>query len=213
MSRKMKYLALKPEWWRAIDKVPVNQLRGFIKALLDYATSDDTKNIGVNLTGIAAGVFLALSAEIEGARLKCEKKADNGGKGGKASGKSRKQKEAKGSKAKQNEAKPSDDSVCFTNQNQNQEEKVDDKSSTQKKLPPTIEQFQAMAVKAGVPADFAEYLHGELTRCEWTDADGAYIANPIRYLKSAWNAEQKKIRAARADVGPLGLGGGIQIAR
>ena len=79
--------------------------------------------------------------------------------------------------------------------------------------PPTIEQFQAMAVKAGVPADFAEYLHGELTRCEWTDADGAYIANPIRYLKSAWNAEQKKIRAARADVGPLGLGGGIQIAR
>ena len=80
-------------------------------------------------------------------------------------------------------------------------------------MPPTIEQFKAMAVTAGVPEDFAEYLHGELVRCDWTTADGSHVANPIRYLKSAWNAEQKKIRGARADMGPLGLGPGIDIAR
>lgn len=89
-------------------------------------------------------------------------------------------------------------------------------STATRRQPPTIGQFKAMAVKAGVPEDFAEYLHGELTRCDWTAADGSHVANPIRYLKSAWTAEQKKIRAARdsaESAGPLGLGSGIQIAR
>lgn len=70
-------------------------------------------------------------------------------------------------------------------------------AQTRGKQPPTIEQFRAMAVKAGVPQDFADHLHAELESVGWTTADGSYVANPIRYLKSAWNAEQKKMRAAR----------------
>ena len=77
------------------------------------------------------------------------------------------------------------------------------------KLPPTIGQFLAMAVKAGVPEDFAKYLHGELESCGWTDAKGLDVDNPVRYLKSAWNAEQKKIRAAR--VGGDDAFGGIRV--
>ena len=50
---------------------------------------------------------------------------------------------------------------------------------------------------AGVPEDFAVYLHGELESCAWTDAKGRTVDNPIRYMKSAWMAEQKKISAAR----------------
>ena len=65
-----------------------------------------------------------------------------------------------------------------------------------------------MAVKAGVPQDFADHLHAELESVCWTTANGSCVANPIRYLKSAWNAEQKKIRAARVD----GIGG-FKIAR
>lgn len=90
------------------------------------------------------------------------------------------------------------------------------RAGAREKQPPTIGQFKAMAKTAGVPEDFAVYLHGELTRCDWTSADGSHVVNPIRYLKSAWMAEQKKISAARANSassGPLGLGGGIQIAR
>ena len=79
------------------------------------------------------------------------------------------------------------------------------------KQPPTIEQFKAMAVKAGVPEDFAVYLHAELESVGWTTANGSCVENPIRYLKSAWNAEQKKIRAAR--VSGDDAFGGIGIAR
>jgi hypothetical protein len=70
---------------------------------------------------------------------------------------------------------------------------------------------EAMAVKAGVPEDFAVYLHAELESVGWTTANGSCVENPIRYLKSAWNAEQKKIRAAR--VSGDDAFGGIGIAR
>ena len=84
-------------------------------------------------------------------------------------------------------------------------------AQTRGKQPPTIEQFRAMADKAGVPQDFADHLHAELESVGWTTANGSYVANPIRYLKSAWNAEQKKIRAAR--VSGDDAFGGIGIAR
>lgn len=86
-------------------------------------------------------------------------------------------------------------------QEQEQEQYANSLSATtargRGKSPPTIEQFKAMAVTAGVPEDFAVRLHAELDSVGWTTADGSCVANPIRYLKSAWNAEQKKIRAAR----------------
>ena len=84
-------------------------------------------------------------------------------------------------------------------------------AQTRVKQPPTIDQFKAMAATAGVPEDFAVYLHAELESVSWTTANGSCVANPIRYLKSAWNAEQKKILAAR--VSGDDAFGGISIAR
>ena len=72
------------------------------------------------------------------------------------------------------------------------------RAGAREKKPPTIGQFMAMAKTAGVPEDFAVYLHGELESCSWTDGKGRTVDNPIRYMKSAWMAEQKKISAARA---------------
>ena len=189
----MKYLALKPEWWPALSKVPVAQLRGLLKAMLDYATVDDPSGVGSNLTGMAAGVFLAFAADIEGARKASASHAARGRIGG----------EANRSKRKQTQAKSSNASVCFANQNQNQDQDKSflDESSTSrgraKKSPPSLAQFIERGKLAGVPEDFARTFYDELTAAEWRDAEGRHIGNPVRYLKSAWSAEQKKISAAR----------------
>lgn len=189
----MKYLALKPEWWPALNKVPVVQLRGLIKAMLDYATVENTDGIGSNLSGMAAGVFLALAADIEGARRASASHAARGRVGG----------EASGSKRKQKQATPSGASVCFANQNQNQDQDksfLNESSTTReraKKSQPSLDQFVQRANLAGVPEDFARTFYAELSAAEWRDAEGLPIGNPIRYLKSAWTAEQKKISAAR----------------
>ena len=188
----MKYLALKPEWWPALSKVPVAQLRGLLKAMLDYATVDDPSGVGSNLTGMAAGVFLALAADIEGARRASASHAARGRIGG----------EASGSKRKQKKATPSSASSCFANQNQNQDKSFLDESSTPargraKKSPPSLDLFIQRGKLAGVPENFARAFYNTLAAADWRDAEGRHISNPVRYLKSAWTAEQKKISAAR----------------
>ena len=186
----MKYLALKPEWWPALSKVPVAQLRGLLKAMLDYATADDPSGVGSNLTGMAAGVFLALAADIDGARRASTSHAVRGRKGGKANG----------SKRKQTEATQSNASVCFANQNQAQYKSFQDESSTSRgcaKKPPTVDQFVEGGKLAGVPEDFARPYYADLIAAGWQDAEGRYVGNWRRYLKTAYTAELKKISAAR----------------
>ena len=63
----------------------------------------------------------------------------------------------------------------------------------------TVDQFVERGKLAGVPADFARGFHADLVAADWRDAEGLPIGNPIRYLKSAWVAEQKKISAARVN--------------
>lgn len=201
-------------WYNQARKFPDAQRLAWYDAVLAYAFDGvEPKEPEGDLTlAIAAGAVEAVRATIEISR----KRREIGSKGGAK----RKQSGSKAqAKRKQTQSK------AKANRNQEQEQDQDQdhngnrswvKASTATKQPPTIEQFQAMAVKAGVPSDFAAYLHGELARCDWTVADGSHVANPIRYLKSAWNAEQKKIRGARASgesAGELGLGGGIRIAR
>ena len=204
-AKEQKYLALDFEHVESFADIDAGEILSVLTECAAFAKSQDAAAPKSKLRGGAKILRDQICAAIARRKTISKERAASG----KTGGSKPKQNQAKQSKRKQGKAR----SDFALNTIPYHKEKVDDKSSTQKKLPPTIEQFQAMAVKAGVPADFAEYLHGELTRCEWTDADGAYIANPIRYLKSAWNSEQKKFRAARADVGPLGLGGGIQIAR
>jgi hypothetical protein len=70
-------------------------------------------------------------------------------------------------------------------------------SASSAKDPPTLEQFQAGAVLAGVPADFAAQLYADLVAAEWRDSKGLYVANWRRYLKSAYQDAEKKSRAAQ----------------
>ena len=66
--------------------------------------------------------------------------------------------------------------------------------------PPTIDQFVDGGKLAGVPEDFAQRFYADLVAAGWEDADGHYVANWRRYLKSAYREEQKKIPAARVEV-------------
>ena len=72
-------------------------------------------------------------------------------------------------------------------------------STATREQPPTLDQFLAGAVLAGVPEDFARDFYAGLVAAGWRDAEGLYVANWRRYLKSAWVDEQKKFSAARAD--------------
>ena len=100
-------------------------------------------------------------------------------------------------------------------QEQEQEHNANSLSATARgKQPPTRSQFLEMAALAGVPEYFAGKLYNDLAALDWTDAKGLHVDNPRRYLKSAWNAEQKKIRAARAEAESMGpLGNGMQCVR
>lgn len=82
-------------------------------------------------------------------------------------------------------------------------EGIDMKEEVCKKRPsktPTLKQFLAGAITAGVPADFATSLHTELESAGWADGKGLPIGNWRRYLKTAWNDEQKKIAARAVEV-------------
>lgn len=200
-TKPQKYLALDPEHIKSMADLDAAEILPVLNECLVFALSDEADPPATKLTSGAKILRDQICAAIARRKIISAGRAKSGGEGGSKS----KQTKAKASKRKQRGAMGG--FACIPNHT-NPKENVDDKSSTQKKQPPTIEQFRAMAVKAGVPQDFADYLHAELESVGWTTANGSYVANPNRYLKSAWNAEQKKIRAARVD----GIGG-FKIAR
>jgi hypothetical protein len=62
----------------------------------------------------------------------------------------------------------------------------------------SLEQFIAAGSTAGVPADFCRERWLDLEARGWIDENGRRtLTSPRSYLKTAWTAEQKKIRAAR----------------
>lgn len=66
----------------------------------------------------------------------------------------------------------------------------------------TVEQFVSAGLTAGVPADFSREVWLDLEARGWVDENGRRtLTSPRAYLKSAWNAEQKKISAARVSGG------------
>jgi hypothetical protein len=198
-----KYLALDPEHIRSMADLDAAEVLPVLNECLAFALSEDKDPPATKLTSGAKILRDQICAAVARRKTVSANRAANGEKGGNKP----KQRKAKQSKPKQDKA-----SGGFAmNTNPYHKEKVDDKSSTIKKQPPTIEQFKAMAVKAGVSEGFAVYLHGELESVGWTTANGSCVENPIRYLKSAWNAEQKKIRAAR--VSSDDAFGGIPVGR
>lgn len=91
-------------------------------------------------------------------------------------------------------------------------EGIERRSSTERKRP-TLKQFLSQAKLAAIQPSFAEEQWYVLEADGWRDKNGSPIASPIRYLKTAWLAEQKKICAARENAESGGLfGTGIRVA-
>jgi hypothetical protein len=198
-------------WYEAIRFKPEQERLEKYDALLAYvfdgiepekptAEHPETANAYEIVNFVRATVAKSRAQRANGSKTKAKRKP------------TRSQAEAN---AKPKKAKAEQEQEQVQEQEQEQEQYANSISATtareRGKQPPTIEQFKAMAVKAGVPEDFAVYLHAELESVGWTTANGSCVENPIRYLKSAWNAEQKKIRAAR--VSGDDAFGGIGIAR
>lgn len=189
-------------WYNQARKFPDAQRLAWYDAVLDYAFEGvEPKEPEGDLTlAIAAGAVEAVRATIEISR----KRREIGSKGGAK----RKQ---NGSKAEAKRKQTKSKAKANSNQDQEQEQDQDQdhngnrslvKATTAtRKQQPTIEQFLGGAKLAGVPEEFARPFYSALVAAGWADAEGAYVANWRRYLKSAFLEEQKKISAARGQEG------------
>lgn len=201
-------------WYTASRQLPDDLRLAWLDAVLDFAFEGREPTPAADGASVEDGIAAAIGFQaVQMVRATIEisrKRKQSGSKGGA----SNKQTKANGSKTeakpKQNRSKAKADrkQVKEQVQDKEQEQEHNANSSTATEKPPTILQFIQGGEVAGVPADFARQLHKDLTEAGWRDSAGRYVGNWRRYLKSAWNAEQKKIRGARVD----GIGG-FKIAR
>lgn len=201
-------------WYTASRQLPDDLRLAWLDAVLDFAFEGREPTPAADGASVEDGIAAAIGFQaVQMVRATIEisrKRKQSGSKGGA----SNKQAEAKPkqnrskTEAKRSKAKADRKQVKEHVQVQEQEQEHNAKSSTATKTPPTITQFIQIGEFAGVPEEFSRRLHKDLTEAGWLDAKGLYVANWRRYLKSAWNAEQKKISAARED----GIGG-FRIAR
>ena len=68
--------------------------------------------------------------------------------------------------------------------------------------PPSLDQFLAGAVLAGVPDDFARRLYADLVAFDWRDADGRHVGNWRRYLRHAFRDEKNSAPRVTASAAP-----------
>lgn len=182
-------------WYNQARKFPDDHRLAWYDAVLAYAFDgvEPADPDGDIAKAIAAAAVESVRATIEISR----KRREIGSKGGAK----RKQEQSKAeANTKQTRSKKKQNAKTANQEQDQDQDHIGNRSlvkATTTGKPPTIGQFKAMAKTAGVPEDFAVYLHGELEKCAWTDAKGRPVDNPIRYMKSAWMAEQKKISAAR----------------
>jgi hypothetical protein len=210
MSDEIDRLTFWRGWWEGARGYPDEQRLKIYDAILAYAFegAEPPEPDG----DLSAAIVYQAVATVRPTIAISRKRREIGATGGSVS--KRKQSASKaqakrkqdGSKAqarrKQSQAKPNQEQVQEQVQVQEQEQEHIAICSTatarrRGKQMPTIEQFVDGGKVAGVPEDFARRFYGELVAAGWQDADGVYVANWRRYLKSAWVAEQKKISAAR----------------
>ena len=180
-------------WYTAARQLPDDLRLAWLDAVLDFAFEGKEPTTGESIAAaIGYQAVQMVRATIEISR----KRKQSGSKGGVSRKQSGSKREAK-PKQTRSKAKADRKQVKEQAQDKEQEQEHNANSSTATKKPPTISQFVQGGELAGVPADFARQLHKDLTEAGWMDKDGLYVGNWRRYMKSAWNAEQKKIRAAR----------------
>lgn len=193
-------------WYTAARQLPDDLRLAWLDAVLDFAFDGKEPTTGESIAAaIGFQAVQMVRATIEISR----KRKESGSKGG-ASKKQTASKPQANCKQKRSKAKADPKQVKEQVKEQEQEHNANSYTATIRK-PPTIDQFIAGGELAGVPADFARQLHKDLTEAGWRDSAGQCVGNWRRYLKSAWNAEQKKIRAAR--VSGDDAFGGIPVGR
>ena len=179
-------------WYLAARQLPDDIRLAWYDAVLDFAFEGKEPEVPAGYeTKIAEAVaFQAVTmvrATIEISRRRKEIGALGGSKR-KANAKQKRSKRQANGKQEQ-----------VQGQEQEQEQYAISISATArgKRQPPTIDQFVDGGKLAGVPEDFARGFYADLVAAGWQDADGLYVANWRRYLKSAWRDEQKKFPGAR----------------
>ena len=89
-------------------------------------------------------------------------------------------------------------------QDKEQEQEHNANSSTattpRKKSPPSLNRVIASLTTANVPEDFIRTAYADLAAVEFRDADGQYVANPMRYILAQYRRE-KNSAAARESSG------------
>ena len=179
-------------WYLAARQLPDDIRLAWYDAVLDFAFEGKEPEVPAGYeTKIAEAVaFQAVTmvrATIEISRRRKEIGALGGSKR-KANAKQKRSKRQANGKQEQ-----------VQGQEQEQEQYAISISATArgKRQPPTVDQFVDGGKLAGVPEDFARGFYADLVAAGWQDADGLYVANWRRYLKSAWRDEQKKFPGAR----------------
>ena len=198
-------------WYTASRQLPDGLRLAWLDAVLDFAFEGREPTPAADGASVEDGIAAAIgfqAVQMVRATIEISRKRKQSGSKGGASNKQTKSKSEAKPKQKRSKAKADRKQVKEQEQVQEQEQEHNAKSSTATKTPPTITQFIQIGEFAGVPEEFSRRLHKDLTEAGWLDAKGLYVANWRRYLKSAWNAERKKISAARED----GVGG-FRIAR
>lgn len=199
-------------WYTAARQLPDDLRLAWLDAVLDFAFTGKEPKPAAEGASVEDGILTAIGFQaVQMVRATIEisrKRKQSGSKGGASRKQSESKREAK-PKQTRSKAKADRKQVKEQVQDKEQEQEHNANSSTATtRKPPTRTQFYEAGMLAGVPADFAQKLFKDLTDAGWADKDGRYVGNWRRYMKSAWNAEQKKIRAARVD----GIGG-FKIAR
>lgn len=193
MKEEVNSLTFWRNWYAGARLLPDDMRLAWLDAVLDFAFAGTEPKPPSQRDPISAIKYQAVQmvrATIEISR----KRRLNGSKGGMAP----KQRRSK------SEAKPKQEQVQGQVEGQEQYASMPTtalsrgSSPDSSKEPPTLEQFQAGASLAGVPADFAAQFYAELVAAGWRDADGLYVANWRRYVKAAYLEHEKKARAAQS---------------
>lgn len=179
-------------WYTAARQYPDRLRLAWYDAVLDFAFEgiEPESSHGKN---VAAAVRFAAVQTVRATIDISRKRKQFGAKGGSVKAKA-KQKRSK-TKADRNQEQEQ-----VQVQEQEQEHIANSYTATARK-PPTEKQFLSAAGLAGVPEEFARRFFADLVAAGWADANGRHVGNWRRYLRTAYDAEQKKIRAARVSAG------------
>lgn len=188
-------------WWEGSRYYPDEQRLAIYDAIFGYAfeaREPEAPKAGDLTAAIVYGEIAHIRATIDISRKRRQAGAIGGSKG-EATPKQTRSKTEANAKQDRSNAKQK----CKSRNQDKEQDKGQDKEHTatparaRGRKPPSLGQFLAGAVLAGVPEDFATGFYNDLVAAGWEDADGVYVANWRRYLRSSYLDAVKKNSPAR----------------